>query len=484
MEAALLEDSTFAMAAFYHARLSFGDVGGTASGLRALRLAARAPEHQRLLITARISHELNDPASVFVAESLAARYPDDPLVFELTARVQHWGGNFSEAIRTIERAIALDSASEPVERQDCRVCNELNLLAGYYHWMDSLDAVNRTAQRLLRLRPSHHVPWDIQLRVAAARGDTAGLRSHYRRFHEANPLSTGPLYLPRYQILAEQYDEAGVALRPFLGSPRTFEGIEARWLQTIAWRNQGRLAEAIPLTRMTPGPNDLADALIAIELGNARSAAAILARRRNVDLSVWAPGVRARNRTWDATLHGMALVASDDTSWVRALVDSVAYWGQRSAYARDQRLHHYLRGMLFVAQRKDKEAVVELRRAVNSPVHGFTRINYELGRALVRLSRPAEAIPVVRAALHGDIDGSNLYMTRSDLHELLAQAHDRVGSLDSAAVHYRAVARAWVRADPVYHARRDTVLAWLARYSPVPGNATSARGTGRQLDHR
>jgi tetratricopeptide (TPR) repeat protein len=225
MEAALLEDSTFAMAAFYHARLSFGDVGGTASGLRALRLAARAPEHQRLLITARISHELNDPASVFVAESLAARYPDDPLVFELTARVQHWGGNFSEAIRTIERAIALDSASEPVERQDCRVCNELNLLAGYYHWMDSLDAVNRTAQRLLRLRPSHHVPWDIQLRVAAARGDTAGLRSHYRRFHEANPLSTGPLYLPRYQILAEQYDEAGVALRPFLGSPRTFEGI-------------------------------------------------------------------------------------------------------------------------------------------------------------------------------------------------------------------------------------------------------------------
>jgi predicted Zn-dependent protease len=180
----------------------------------------------------------------------------------------------------------------------------------------------------------------------------------------------------------------------------------------------------------------------------------------------------------------MALVASGDTSRVRSLVDSVAYWGQRSAYGRDQRLHHYLRGMLYVAQRRDEDAVVELRRAVNSPIHGFTRINYELGRALVRLNRPAEAIPVVRAALHGDIDGSNLYMTRTDLHELLAQAHDGAGSRDSAAVHFRAVARAWMRADPVYHARRDTVLAWLARHSPGAGNATSARGTGRQLDQR
>jgi predicted Zn-dependent protease len=292
------------------------------------------------------------------------------------------------------------------------------------------------------------------------------------------------LYLPRYQILAEQYDQAAVALEPFLQSPRTFEGIEARWLQTIALRNQGRLAEAIPLTRVHPGPNDLGDALVAIESGNPRLAVTLLARRRKVDQSSWAPGVQARNRTWDASLHGMALVAAGDTSRLRGLVDSVAYWGQRSAYGRDHRLHHYLRGMLFVAQRRDEDAVVELRKAVNSPVHGFTRINYELGRALVRLNRPVEAIPVIRAALHGDIDGANLYMTRTDLHELLAQAFDRTGNRDSAAVHYRAVARAWVRADPVYHVRRDTVLAWLARYSPGPGNATSARGTGRQLDQR
>jgi hypothetical protein len=230
-------------------------------------------------------------------------------------------------------------------------------------------------------------------------------------------------------------------------------------------RNQGRLAEALPLTRVQPGPNDIAEALILIELGNARTAAAILSRRAHADVSIWAPGVAARNRTWETTLYAMALIAAGDTARVRALVDTVAYWGRRSAYGRDRKLHHYLQGMLFVAQRRDEDAVTELRQAINSPAHGFTRINYELGRALVRLNRPAEAVPVVQAALHGSIDGSNLYITRTDLHELLAQVFDRLGQRDSATVHYRAVVRAWDRADPVYHARRDSARMRLSALS-------------------
>jgi hypothetical protein len=83
----------------------------------------------------------------------------------------------------------------------------------------------------------------------------------------------------------------------------------------------------------------------------------------------------------------------------------------------------------------------------------------------MRLDRPADAIPVVRAALHGDIDGSNLYITRTELHELLAQAFVRVNLRDSAAVHYRAVANAWAKADPKYHARRDLARAWLANFA-------------------
>ena len=170
----------------------------------------------------------------------------------------------------------------------------------------------------------------------------------------------------------------------------------------------------------------------------------------------------ARYRTWNQTLFGMVLSAAGDTAALRQLADSVEYWGQRSLYGRDRRAHHYLRGMLLVAQGRDADAANELREAIDSPTHGFTRVNYELGRTLMRLGRPAEAIPVARAALHGDIDGANLYMTRTELHELLAQAFDRIGGRDSAIVHYRAVVRAWALSDSVYRERLNKARDWLS----------------------
>jgi Flp pilus assembly protein TadD len=204
-------------------------------------------------------------------------------------------------------------------------------------------------------------------------------------------------------------------------------------------------------------------ALLAYERNDLRNAIKLFDEIVRTDESMWALNVQARAHTWKKTLLTMALLAANDTGRVRQLVDSVAYWGERSNYSRDRKLHHYQRGMLFVAQGRDEEAAVELRDAINSPSHGFTRINHELGRVLLRLNRPAEAVSVVRSALHGDIDGSNLYITRTELHELLAQAFDRSGMRDSAAVHYRAVVRAWEHADPTYQARRDSARARLSR---------------------
>jgi hypothetical protein len=93
---------------------------------------------------------------------------------------------------------------------------------------------------------------------------------------------------------------------------------------------------------------------------------------------------------------------------------------------------------------------------------------------LLRLNRAGEAVPVVRAALHGGIDGSNLYMTRTELHELLAQAFDQLGNRDSAAVHYGAVARAWSRSDAVFSARLKKAREWLAENARP---ASSQRGS-------
>jgi len=99
--------------------------------------------------------------------------------------------------------------------------------------------------------------------------------------------------------------------------------------------------------------------------------------------------------------------------------------------------------------------------AEDSPTYGYTRINYELGRSLLALRRPAEAIAVAQAALRGGIEGSNLYVTRTVLHELLAQLFDATGRRDSAAVHYAVVERAWRSADSSLRPRYEAAQRWL-----------------------
>jgi hypothetical protein len=69
------------------------------------------------------------------------------------------------------------------------------------------------------------------------------------------------------------------------------------------------------------------------------------------------------------------------------------------------------------------------------------------------LGRPQEAVAVLRPALHGGVDGSNTYLTHTELHEAAAQAFALAGRFDSAAAHYQAVERAWRHADPEYAAR-------------------------------
>jgi tetratricopeptide (TPR) repeat protein len=212
-------------------------------------------------------------------------------------------------------------------------------------------------------------------------------------------------------------------------------------------------------------PNDFDTGILALESGEGRAAAAVFrekAQRVNPRLP---PGALARVRAWNRTLEGTALAAAGDTAAVRVLIDTVEYWGARSAYGRDQRAHHYLRALMLVAQRRDDDAVREFRSAIHSPNLGFTRVNYDLASALLRLNRPAEAVATLQSSLRGEIDASNLYITRTDLHELLAQAFQAAGQVDSAAVHYERVVDAWRHADQLYHARRARAANWLEQHA-------------------
>jgi predicted Zn-dependent protease len=242
----------------------------------------------------------------------------------------------------------------------------------------------------------------------------------------------------------------------------------------IALRNQGRLREAmllhatgslpgLPKPAVRRGTDGYNDAILAFERGNARAAADAFGRIAHRDVSRLSPGVQARERAWHSTLQGMALGALGDTAGVRALADTVEQWGRGSMFGRDRRAHHYLRGLVLAAAGRHEDAVKQYREAVFSPSLGFTRVNYELGRSLMALGRPADAVAALQPALRGEVDAANLYVTRTDLHELLAQAFAAAGVRDSAAFHYRAVVKAWDRADPAFHGRRAAARDWLAR---------------------
>jgi predicted Zn-dependent protease len=240
-----------------------------------------------------------------------------------------------------------------------------------------------------------------------------------------------------------------------------------RWYCVIVLRMEGRFRDALMLARdgRSPWPNSARrplppelyeQASVHLDAGAALVAAkefrAILAAQ---DTARMPDGIRARQTAWLLTLVATASVAGGDTLTARVLVDSIERVGRLSGFRRDPLLHHFVRGLLEAAAHHDDAAVREYRAAMDSPTYGYTRINYELGRSLLALHRATEAIPVVQAALRGGIEGSNLYVTRTALHELLAQLFDAAGRRDSAASHYSSVERAWRSADPSLRPRYD-----------------------------
>src|ERR1051326_4393951 len=116
-------------------------------------------------------------------------------------------------------------------------------------------------------------------------------------------------------------------------------------------------------------------------------------------------------------------------------------------------MYDYARGRWGGGRPRPADACTEYRQALTSPTFGYTRINYLLAQDLVATGQPRDAIPLLGAALRGGLEASNLYVTHTELHELLARACGAAGRGDSAAIEYRWVARAWRDGDAPFRAR-------------------------------
>ncbi|HEY0809834.1 MAG TPA: hypothetical protein VGD49_06710, partial [Longimicrobiales bacterium] len=151
-----------------------------------------------------------------------------------------------------------------------------------------------------------------------------------------------------------------------------------------------------------------------------------------------------------------------DTLAVRSLADSIAAVAPLSSYGRDWRLPDHVHALSWMARNQPQRAVESFRKAIFSPTVGYSRTNLELARALLGLNRPEEAIAILQSALRGPIEASNYYVTRTELHELLAQSFARAHQPDSAQVHYQKVVNAWSQGDPMFKARADAARRQIA----------------------
>jgi DNA-binding SARP family transcriptional activator/TolB-like protein len=481
MNAALERDSTFAMAAAY-AWLSNRVLQRYPEAERLLpvveRLAARTGDRERLWIQGIVAHA-GAPLTEFLAivRELTSRFPDDPDGHILLGYAQGAGGDWAAAVAAFNRSIAIDSAAGAMSTAHCRVCEALYHTANSYAWWDSVAASERTFRRLIQLRPT-----DADRSSLIETMLRQGRRSDAEAaIAESNRVTTvhrdfGNM-LDRDLIRAGRLDELEARLLAQLRTASPDARGETPWLLTFVLRNQGRMREAFELAvnGVVPGSDvrlqghhdRVMAAITALENGQPRESARRFLALADEERANRAqrPGLRARGVSWNTTLGATALAAAGDTAMVRALADSVERIGAQSTIARDYRLHHFLHGLLLQRQNRHDEAVSAFQRALYSLTDGYTRINLELARSLTTLRRYPEAIAVLQPALRGGVDGSNTYLTHTELHEAIARVFYAAGQHDSAAAHYAAVARAWRRADPQFAERYRIAQ---SRYSLVP----------------
>lgn len=470
MQAALERDSAFVMAAYYAWVISeyHADVASRDRAfIRVKRLAPHTIERERLLIQAEVAgREAPLPVAIAIAETLTVRYPTDPDGHIQLGRVRSGQGEYAAAVASFERAVALDSAAGSTNGPYCRMCLALGTMTHTYLAWDSAVAAERIGRRIIALRPEDPKNWNSLVEPLLRQGRRAEAEAALER---SGMLSVSFTYLTgvlhRDLLRWSRLEELDRDLLSDLGSPSLETRGEARWLLLLSLRDQGRLREgrALALEHRVPGtarlvrgfePERMLSATLLPGMGRPDSAATLLrAEARRISSSTLPRGQQVRNITWLLTLAGTAHMAAGDTAVVRRLADSIEVIGKGSTFGRDPLLHHYLRGLVLQRAGRHGEAVEELRRSLLSLTDGYTRINLALAQCLLELGRPAEAIAVLRPAIHGGVDGSNSYTSRTELHEAMAEAFARAGQRDSAAAHYRIVEQNWRRAGPEFSER-------------------------------
>jgi tetratricopeptide (TPR) repeat protein len=471
-DAAVAADSTFALATYYGAIASVLVSGDSLIPRikRAKLLAARAPDRERLTILADWADRTSSPSMRQYAETLATRYPTEIEGHLYTGIALVLDGEFLQALTPLQRVVSMDSLGARPQAMTCGLCAAMQWLNSAYILADSLPAAEREARRWMRLQPNSPNAVNYLVEVLELEGRDAEADSVYRAGRPDLSFDDAIAHHAAHLLRVGAYAEADslFLIRARQGGRQT--QMDGLWTLALSQREQGRLTDALATVRRTrplgrsmlnedPPSTSILEAQIQLEAGHPRVAAALF------DSVMWLPLPRheqtqvARHRAWMLTQVAGARAAAGDTGVLARLADSVQALGAVSGYGRDRRLHHYVRGLLLAARRRDADAIDEFQKSIYSTTMGYTRSNYEMATLYLRGGRAREAVAILQPALRGDLQSQNLYVNRVEIHALLAKAWDLAGNRDSAAAHYRVVARAWAAGDPPFRVRADSARA-------------------------
>ncbi|HUF49301.1 MAG TPA: BTAD domain-containing putative transcriptional regulator [Longimicrobiales bacterium] len=480
--AALAEDSTFAMAALYAALAADGHAGELVMQ-RAVRLAEHAGERERLLINALWSARMLDPRLAMWAESLAYRYPNEPDGQLLLARALHSRGDTAGAFMHLKRVVALDTVNLGTTER-CRACEAINSLVGFYLYMDSIDQAESIARTWTRLQPKAPGAWMLVSWVMEYRERYPEALAAMDSFIKYNTDTDAALAKTSLWYRTGDYDLIDNMWRELQASPKPMVREHALWTRVIASRTQGRLRDALQAAReyrpVATASNagdryggvghGRLEAVVLLDMGEACRAALLWDSIADAELAPM-PTRAYASRAVYWTYAASAYAAAGDTARLRVLEDSIRVNGAQIESIRHQRLHHYVRGLRLAAQQQHNEAVVQFHRAITAREGNYVRLYLDLAKSLLASGRHAEAIPPLVYALRGPVSAAGLYAARPDLWELLGLAYERNNQPDSALIQYRNVLYAWRHADPELGARKARIQARVAALSgarPIP----------------
>jgi tetratricopeptide (TPR) repeat protein len=477
--AALKEDSAFAMAAYFAYRSANGISERAPTYLaQALRHAPHASERERLIIRATGAAASFDPARVALAETLAARFPAEPVAHVLLGEaLVETRGDFAGARLAFRQAYAMDSLGLRDGVARCSACDAISGLATALMFADSMESAEREATKWTSRQPSAAGAWLMLAGVLAMRGDSAGAAAAFRKRSALVRYAPETMsFMVTLALRSGDFARAEHLVDNVLQTGNANERREALWWLAIIQRYEGRLAEALATSRalVESVPSDpvsrLLYAQVLFECGRTREALTAFETAGTMLLpdAGSSASVRARRRTWAMTHLTTVFAAMGDTARIAALVEPLRVSGAGSGYGRDRVMYHYARGLLWAA-RGEAGVPAELRAAIFSSTFGYTRVNVALAKLYLDRGQPEEAVPLLRAALHGPLEASNLYVTHTELHALLARAFAAMRVTDSVAVHRAYVERALARADAMGRARFIAMQTPTSADLPVHG---------------